>query len=43
VLKRTPHSDVEWISLIRSGIPTAAVDGMIKVVRLSRAEFGATL
>jgi len=43
VLKRRPRSDLDWVALIRAGIPAAAVDSVIKAVHLSQAELGSTL
>lgn len=43
VLKRKPRSALDWVSLIRDGIPAAAVESVTKAIRLSQAELGSTL
>ena len=43
VLPVTPLSPLEWVSLIRRGIPSSAVDSLIKFTRLSQAELSAAL
>jgi putative toxin-antitoxin system antitoxin component (TIGR02293 family) len=43
VLKRKLRSAMDWVSLIREGIPAAAVDSLTRAVRLSQAELGTTL
>lgn len=43
VLKRKPRSAMDWVSLIREGIPAAAVDSVTRAAHLSQAELGATL
>ena len=43
VLKRRPRSALEWVELIRRGIPAAAVDSVMRSVRLSQAELAVTL
>ena len=43
VLKRKPRSDLDWVALIRAGLPAAAVDAVTRAVHLSQAELGSTL
>jgi len=43
ILPRTPHTPLEWVLLIRRGIPSAAVDVLTKLTRLSKAELAASL
>jgi putative toxin-antitoxin system antitoxin component (TIGR02293 family) len=43
VLKHTPRSALDWVTLIRGGIPAAAVDSLTKLLSLTQAEFSAVL
>jgi len=43
VLKRKPRSDLDWVALIRAGLPAATVDAVTRAVHLSQAELGSTL
>ena len=43
VLPVAPRSPLEWVSVIRRGIPSAAVDALTKVTRMSQAELAACL
>jgi putative toxin-antitoxin system antitoxin component (TIGR02293 family) len=43
ILPRTPHSPLEWVFLIRRGIPSAAVDALTKLTRMTQAELAASL
>ncbi len=43
VLPITPRSPLDWVSVIRRGIPSSAVDSLTKFTRLSQAELSATL
>jgi putative toxin-antitoxin system antitoxin component (TIGR02293 family) len=43
VLPRTPHALLEWVLLIRSGIPSAAVDTLTKLTRISQTELAVSL
>lgn len=43
VLKVRPRSSLDWVSLIRQGIPSAAVESMTKAIRVSRSELAAAL
>jgi putative toxin-antitoxin system antitoxin component (TIGR02293 family) len=43
ILPHTPHSPLEWVSVIRRGIPSAAVDALTKLTRMSQAELAASL
>jgi len=43
VLKRQPHSLLDWVMLVRQGFPTSVVDEVTKAVRLTQAELSATL
>lgn len=43
VLSAKPRSALEWVSLIRDGIPVAAVESIKRAVDLSQAELAAAL
>ena len=43
VLRAKPHSTLDWIEVIRNGIPAAAVESLLKAMRLSRSELARTL
>lgn len=43
VLPVTPSSPLDWVSLIRRGIPSSAVDSLTKFTGLSQAELSAAL
>ena len=43
VLPVTPLSPLDWVSVIRRGIPSSAVDSLTKFTRLSQAELSAAL
>ena len=43
VLPVTPLSPLDWVSVIRRGIPSSAVDSLAKFTRLSQAELSAAL
>ena len=43
VLSGAPRSSLEWVSLIRDGIPVAAVESIKRSVELSQAELAAAL
>ena len=43
VLSTRPRSSLEWVSVIRQGIPTAAVDSLAKAIRMTQAELAAAL
>lgn len=42
-LQARPRTPLQWVSLIRQGIPSAAVDSLAKVIRISQAELAAAL
>jgi putative toxin-antitoxin system antitoxin component (TIGR02293 family) len=45
--KRTLHAEprtpLQWVTLIRQGIPSATVDALARVIRVSQAELAAAL
>ncbi|MCG6862652.1 MAG: DUF2384 domain-containing protein [Chromatiaceae bacterium] len=43
ILPHMPHSPLEWVSLIRRGIPSAAVDALTRLTRISQGELAASL
>jgi putative toxin-antitoxin system antitoxin component (TIGR02293 family) len=43
VLRVTPQSPLDWIGLIRDGIPAAAVESILSAVRLSQSELAQAL
>jgi len=43
VVQHTPRSPLEWVFLIRRGIPSAAVDALTKLTSISQAELAASL
>jgi putative toxin-antitoxin system antitoxin component (TIGR02293 family) len=43
VLKRQPHSLLDWVSLVRQGLPTSVVDEVTKAVQLTQAELSTAL
>lgn len=43
VLKQQPQSPLDWVNLVRHGLPAVAVDAVTKAVRLTQAELSATL
>ena len=43
VLPVTPLSPLDWVSIIRTGIPSSAVDSLTKFTRLSQAELSVAL
>lgn len=43
VLRVKPHSTLDWIEVLRKGIPAAAVDSLVKAMRLSRSELARAL
>jgi len=43
VLPVTPLSPLDWVSVIRRGIPSSAVDSLTKFTRLSQAELSTSL
>jgi len=43
VLPTRPRSSLQWVSVIRQGIPTAAVDSLAKAIRMTQAELAAAL
>jgi putative toxin-antitoxin system antitoxin component (TIGR02293 family) len=38
-----PRTPLQWVSLIRQGIPSVAVDSLIQVMRMTQAELAAAL
>ncbi|GAA5184374.1 DUF2384 domain-containing protein [Niveibacterium umoris] len=43
VLQSAPRTPLEWVSLIRSGIPSQSVDALARTVQMSQAELAAAL
>jgi putative toxin-antitoxin system antitoxin component (TIGR02293 family) len=43
VLRRIPRSPLDWVALIRHGIPAAAVDVLTRFTRLTQAELAAAV
>jgi len=43
VLPTRPSSSLQWVSVIRRGIPTAAVDSLAKSIRITQSELAAIL
>ncbi len=43
VLRANPHSALEWIDVIRRGIPAAAVESMRQATKVSRSELARAL
>jgi putative toxin-antitoxin system antitoxin component (TIGR02293 family) len=43
VLRAKPHSTLDWINLIRRGIPAAAVETLTKAIKVSHSELARTL
>lgn len=43
VLRANPHTTLEWIDLIRRGIPAAAVDSVLKALQVSQSDLAKVL
>jgi putative toxin-antitoxin system antitoxin component (TIGR02293 family) len=43
VLRARPNSTLDWINVIRRGLPAAAVEAMTKAIKLSNSELARTL
>lgn len=43
VLQHSPHSPLDWVSVIRRGISAAAVETLVRALRISRAELAEAL
>ena len=43
VLRASPHSTLDWIAVIRSGIPAAAVESLLKATQLSQSDLARAL
>ncbi len=43
VLQVKPRSPLDWVALIRQGIPAPALDALLKTLRMSQAELAAAL
>ena len=43
VLGVKPHSSLDWVEIIREGIPVAAIESILSAVRLSQAELARAL
>ena len=43
VLQSKPRTPLQWISVIRQGIPSAAVDSLAQTIRVTQAELAAAL
>ena len=42
-LRTKPHSALDWIEVIRKGIPAAAIESLLKAMQLSRSELARAL
>ena len=42
-VKKRPRTPLQWIEVIRNGIPASAVDALAKTVRLTQSELAAAL
>ena len=43
VLGAKPHSTLDWVGMIREGIPASAVESILRAVRLSQTELAQAL
>ena len=43
VLRAKPHSTLDWIEIIRQGLPAAAVESMLKAMQLSQSDLARAL
>ena len=43
VLRVAPRSSLDWVKMIRKGIPAAAVESLTRMVGVSQSELAATL
>ncbi len=43
VLQLKPRSALDWVSIVRRGIPSAAADSLAKFIRMSRSDLAAAL
>ncbi|MPZ46092.1 MAG: DUF2384 domain-containing protein [Betaproteobacteria bacterium] len=43
VLRAKPHSTLDWIEVVRRGIPSAAIESLAKAMRLSQSELARAL
>ena len=43
VLRANPHSTLDWIEVIRQGLPAAAVDSLLKAIQLSQSDLARAL
>lgn len=43
VLKPTPRSPLDWVALIRHGLPSVAVDALSRAVRITQADLAGAL
>ncbi len=43
VLRTRPHSTLDWIEVVRKGIPAAAVESLAKAMQLSQSELARAL
>ena len=39
-LKKTPRSMLDWIDVVRNGLPASVIDSLSKAIELSQAELG---
>ena len=42
-MRAKPHSALDWIEVIRKGIPAAAVESLVKAMQLSQSELARAL
>ena len=40
VLKKTPRSMLDWIDVVRNGLPASVIDSLSKAIELSQADLG---
>jgi putative toxin-antitoxin system antitoxin component (TIGR02293 family) len=43
VLRTKPHSTLDWIEVIRNGIPAAAVESLLKAMQISQSDLARAL
>ena len=42
-LKSSPRTPLQWVEVIRQGIPSSSLDSMVRTMRLTQAELAAAL
>lgn len=43
VLRAKPHSTLDWIEVIRQGLPAAVVESMVKAIQISQSDLARAL